>query len=364
MRGGGIADARIAAVALLAAHTGASMCRRMPLFEAVAERDRQPLGLVARDAMVSFESGQNAIRARQDTEQCAWRHGGARPPGGPPHRAASRRAPPSRHRAPPVQLRCATVKQTATRQIPTVCEAIEAACWPGTTGPSARSEPTLAPSDPAVRGFLRRSMVVQVATLSPEGRPFVTPLWFVVEGGALYLTTGPATRAGRNVAQHPDVVLLFHGERSMQQGGLLRPGGARPATAGCHPGAYCCAWRRSIIYRPARYRWNCETPGSGVFAGDTTDRRRADSATFGSSRPAASSWHRRSSRRADVRCEIRAIARSASGTTPQTAAHALAAVMAAAAASSVNASTIIRWNSSTSGITVSSASMPMKRRSR
>jgi len=58
-------------------------------------------------------------------------------------------------------------------------------------------------------------MVVQVATLSPEGRPFVTPLWLVVEGGALYLTTGPATRASRNVAQHPDVVLLFHGERSM-----------------------------------------------------------------------------------------------------------------------------------------------------
>ena len=71
VRGGGSADARIAAVALLAAHTGASVRRRMPLFEAVAERDRQPLGLVARDAMVAFESGRNAIRTRQDTEQCA-----------------------------------------------------------------------------------------------------------------------------------------------------------------------------------------------------------------------------------------------------------------------------------------------------
>ncbi len=75
-------------------------------------------------------------------------------------------------------------------------------------------------------------MVVQVATLSPQRRPFVTPLWFVVQRGVLYLTTGPATRAGRNVAQHPDVVLLFHGERSMQQGGLLRLRGS----ATCHGG--------------------------------------------------------------------------------------------------------------------------------
>src|SRR5262249_9497085 len=75
-------------------------------------------------------------------------------------------------------------------------------------------------------------MVVQVATRSPQRRPFLTPLWFVIERGVLYLTTGPATRAGRNVLQHPEVVLLFSGERSRRRTGLLRLKGR----ATCHRG--------------------------------------------------------------------------------------------------------------------------------
>jgi len=67
----------------------------------------------------------------------------------------------------------------------------------------------LSPTDAAVRAFLERSMVVQVATLSPKGRPFVTPLWFVVHDGVI---TGPGTWAGKNVTQHPEVSLLFGGE--------------------------------------------------------------------------------------------------------------------------------------------------------
>lgn len=80
----------------------------------------------------------------------------------------------------------------------------------------------LAPSDAAVRTFLRRSMIVQVATRSAKGRPFVTPLWFVYDGQALYITTGPETWAGRNVTQHPNVALLFSGERVAQPSHVLR----------------------------------------------------------------------------------------------------------------------------------------------
>ena len=75
-------------------------------------------------------------------------------------------------------------------------------------------------------------MVVQVATLSPQRRPFVTPLWFVVEGGVLYLTTGPATRAGRNVAQYPTWCCCSTVSESMQRGGVLRLRGM----ATCHGG--------------------------------------------------------------------------------------------------------------------------------
>jgi hypothetical protein len=69
--------------------------------------------------------------------------------------------------------------------------------------------------DPVVR----RAMVVELATLSPKGRPFVTPIWFVASRDAIYVTTNPGSRAGRNVAVHPDVTLLFHarpGERAVR----------------------------------------------------------------------------------------------------------------------------------------------------
>jgi hypothetical protein len=90
----------------------------------------------------------------------------------------------------------------------------------------------LSPGDPVVRDFLRRTMVVEVATLSAKGRPFVTPLWFVAAGGTLYLTTGPATWAGRNVAVHPEVALLFNGEHRGRPDQVLRLRG----TATCHTG--------------------------------------------------------------------------------------------------------------------------------
>ncbi len=78
------------------------------------------------------------------------------------------------------------------------------------------------PIDDAVRAFLRRSLIVQVATLSPKSRPFVTPLWFVFDDGSLYITTGPGSRAGKNIGHHPEVALLFRGERVNRGERVLR----------------------------------------------------------------------------------------------------------------------------------------------
>ena len=80
----------------------------------------------------------------------------------------------------------------------------------------------LSPTDPIVRAFLRRTRIAEVATLSPKRRPFVTPLWFVVDGGALYLTTGPDTWAARNVAQQPEVTLLLDDEGAGRSDRVLR----------------------------------------------------------------------------------------------------------------------------------------------
>ena len=97
------------------------------------------------------------------------------------------------------------------------------------------------PTDPDVQAFLRGSLIVQVATLSPKGRPFVTPLWFVVDRGALYITTGAESRAGKNVGQHPGVVLLFSGEGARDRRVTFACAAQPPAIAACRRGGFCAA---------------------------------------------------------------------------------------------------------------------------
>jgi predicted pyridoxine 5'-phosphate oxidase superfamily flavin-nucleotide-binding protein len=91
------------------------------------------------------------------------------------------------------------------------------------------------PSAPVVDDFLRGSMVALVGTVSAKGRPFLTPLWFVADGGALYLTTGTATWAARNVAQQPEVTLLLTGERLTRAGEALRLRGVATIQPGLPP---------------------------------------------------------------------------------------------------------------------------------
>lgn len=92
----------------------------------------------------------------------------------------------------------------------------------------------LPPSDPAVSAFLADSMVALLATLSPAGRPFMTPIWFVVHGGILYMTTGLETRAARNVARHPEVTILLGGEGERRDA-ALRIRGTATRHAGLPP---------------------------------------------------------------------------------------------------------------------------------
>lgn len=93
----------------------------------------------------------------------------------------------------------------------------------------------LPPSAPVVADFLRGSMVALIATVSAKGRPFMTPLWFVVDDGALYLTTGTATWTARNVVPHPEVALLLTGERLTHPGETLRLHGTATIQHGLPP---------------------------------------------------------------------------------------------------------------------------------
>jgi hypothetical protein len=86
------------------------------------------------------------------------------------------------------------------------------------------------PDDREVQDFIADSMVAEVATLSRKGTPSLTPLWFVCDRGRIYMGTGQATLTVRNVAAHPNVDLLFDGERRGGSERVLRISGA----AVCH----------------------------------------------------------------------------------------------------------------------------------
>jgi uncharacterized pyridoxamine 5'-phosphate oxidase family protein len=76
--------------------------------------------------------------------------------------------------------------------------------------------------DPEIREFLARSMIVRMASLSPKGQPIIRCLWFVCRQGRIYTFTAENTPTGRGICVHPDVSLLFDGERGPRSSRVLR----------------------------------------------------------------------------------------------------------------------------------------------
>ncbi len=68
--------------------------------------------------------------------------------------------------------------------------------------------------DPEVRGFLSYgTRTGKLGYLSATGRPLVTPVWFVVEGGSIVFNTGKDTVKGRALAWDPRATLCVDSEQ-------------------------------------------------------------------------------------------------------------------------------------------------------
>ncbi|MBI2912886.1 MAG: pyridoxamine 5'-phosphate oxidase family protein [Chloroflexi bacterium] len=63
---------------------------------------------------------------------------------------------------------------------------------------------------------------MRLAALSPKGRPNIRCLWFVCRQGRIYMWMQESTPPGRSISVHPDVVMLFDGEREPRSGRILR----------------------------------------------------------------------------------------------------------------------------------------------
>ncbi|EPH41908.1 pyridoxamine 5'-phosphate oxidase family protein [Streptomyces aurantiacus] len=69
------------------------------------------------------------------------------------------------------------------------------------------SEGAAATPWPQARDALAAAELFWISTVRPDGRPHVTPLSALWQGGALYFSTGPAERKALNLQTNPEVVL-------------------------------------------------------------------------------------------------------------------------------------------------------------
>ena len=71
-------------------------------------------------------------------------------------------------------------------------------------------------ADPIALTIMGHAMVVRLATLSRNGRPSITPIYFIVEQGNIWIGTVTWTLAVRAVRANPPVSLLFTWEQNPQ----------------------------------------------------------------------------------------------------------------------------------------------------
>lgn len=108
-----------------------------------------------------------------------------------------------------------------------------------------------APLDREVRSFLHTCRVAHVATRSPRGLPFLTPLWFVDRAGLLYCTTSAASVTVRNVETNGEALLLLYPGRAERVERALRLRGSAVVRRGRLPVAVLLAMARKYYAPPA-----------------------------------------------------------------------------------------------------------------
>jgi PPOX class probable F420-dependent enzyme len=88
-------------------------------------------------------------------------------------------------------------------------------------------------SEAEARAFLRDgARTAKLATVRPDGHPHVVPIWFVLHGDEIVMTTGNRSTKARNLRVEPRVALSVDDERP--------------------PFAYVmCLGRASLYHRPA-----------------------------------------------------------------------------------------------------------------
>jgi PPOX class probable F420-dependent enzyme len=79
-----------------------------------------------------------------------------------------------------------------------------------------------------VTAFLERGRTLQVASLHPDGRPHLVPMWYVVEEGQVVFRSFARSQKIRNLQRDPRLtVLVERGEAYAELQGVMIQGRAR-----------------------------------------------------------------------------------------------------------------------------------------
>ena len=79
-----------------------------------------------------------------------------------------------------------------------------------------------------VAAFLEGGRVLQVASLHPDGRPHLVPMWYVVDDGRVVFRSFTASQKIRNLRRDPRLsVLVEEGEEYAELRGVMIQGTAR-----------------------------------------------------------------------------------------------------------------------------------------
>jgi hypothetical protein len=95
---------------------------------------------------------------------------------------------------------------------------------------------SIALTDDELEGFLAVARVARVATISADGRPHVTPLWFLWSDGAVWLYSLVRSRRWADLTERPDAAVVvddgddFGSLRGVEIRGRVAVVGEQPRT--------------------------------------------------------------------------------------------------------------------------------------
>ena len=79
---------------------------------------------------------------------------------------------------------------------------------------------------PEAERFIDRALTVRVVTTSARGAPLITPLWFLRDGPVIWIGSRRESAHVRQMASHPEVILLIADRGGRRTKRVLRLTGA------------------------------------------------------------------------------------------------------------------------------------------